>query len=196
MSTKESLPNDWREYRRLRAWQLYQHNWKQKDIAAALGVTEGAVSQWIKQARTGGGDALRHQPPPGPQPKLTEEQRTQLPDLLAKGAEHYGFRGDVWTTARVAALIKHQFGVSSHPTHGSRLLRSIKYSIQKPEEKATQSNEQAISNWKQERWPALKKKLSKKSVRSFVEMSRACLCCPWRDTPLPLWATLRSCVCH
>ena len=88
MSTQKPLPNDWREYRRLRAWQLYQADWKQKDIATALGVTEGAVSQWIKKPRACGADALLHQPPPGPQPKLTEEQRAQLPDLLAKGAEH------------------------------------------------------------------------------------------------------------
>jgi predicted transcriptional regulator len=26
-------------------------SWKQKDIAEALGVTEGAVSQWVKRAR-------------------------------------------------------------------------------------------------------------------------------------------------
>lgn len=45
MKKKESFPKDWREGRKLRAWELYQQNWKQKDIAAALGVTEGAVSQ-------------------------------------------------------------------------------------------------------------------------------------------------------
>jgi transposase len=54
----------WREYRRLRAWQLYQAGWKQKDMAKALGVTEGAVSQWMKKAKAGGVNALQHQPPP------------------------------------------------------------------------------------------------------------------------------------
>jgi transposase len=168
MSKKEPLPKDWREGRRLRAWALYQQNWKQKDIATALGVSEGAVSQWIKKAREGGADALRHQPPPGPQPKLTGEQRAQLPDLLAKGAEHYGFGGEVWTTARVAVLIKEQFGVRYHPAHCSRLLRAIKHSLQKPVELATQRDEQAIKTWKEERWPALKKKPSRKSDRSFL----------------------------
>src|SRR6476620_8201312 len=28
---------------------MYEANWKQKDIAAALGVTEGAVSQWMNK---------------------------------------------------------------------------------------------------------------------------------------------------
>ena len=34
----------------MRAWQLKRQGRKQKDIAAALGVTEGAVSQWLKRA--------------------------------------------------------------------------------------------------------------------------------------------------
>jgi transposase len=166
MSKKELLPKDWREGRRLRAWQLYEQGWKQKNIAAALGVTEGAVSQWMNRAKKDGPDALRHHPPPGPATKLTLEQRAQLPDLLARGAEHYGFRCEVWTTARVAVLIKQHFGVSYHPAHCSRLLRALKYSVQKPEEKATQRDEEAITVWKEERWPALKKKPSRKSDRS------------------------------
>ena len=32
-------PADWREARRLRAWQLAQKGWKQKDVAGSLGVT-------------------------------------------------------------------------------------------------------------------------------------------------------------
>jgi hypothetical protein len=46
MSTK-TPQLDWREWgegRRRRAWELKQQGWKQQDIAAALGVTPGAVS--------------------------------------------------------------------------------------------------------------------------------------------------------
>ncbi len=43
-------PTDWREGRRFRAWDLAQQGWKQQDIAAALGVTHGAVSQWLTRA--------------------------------------------------------------------------------------------------------------------------------------------------
>jgi predicted transcriptional regulator len=40
-----------RQWRRKRAWDLKQQGWKQRDIAHALGVSEGAVSQWLKQVR-------------------------------------------------------------------------------------------------------------------------------------------------
>jgi len=40
---------DLREYRRFRAWELHQRGWKQQTIADALGVTQGAVSQWLSR---------------------------------------------------------------------------------------------------------------------------------------------------
>jgi transcriptional regulator len=43
--TFSSQTSDWREGRRLRAFELKERGWKQTEIADALGVTEGAVSQ-------------------------------------------------------------------------------------------------------------------------------------------------------
>src|SRR5579859_8054302 len=164
MSKKSTPPSDWREARRMRAWELQEAGWKQKDIAQALGVSEGAVSQWFKKARTLGVQALRHRPPPGAQARLSAQQMKQLPALLDRGAEAFGFRGDVWTTARVVAMIKQQFGVSYHRAHGSRLLRRVKQSLQKPIQRASQRDEAAIATWKKERWPALKKRLPRKNA--------------------------------
>ncbi len=108
-------PRDWREARRLRAWELHQKGWQQKDIAEALGVTPGSVSQWLKRGREAGPEALRSRRGGGPKPRLSKAQLAELPAHLAKGAEHFGFRGDVWTQPRVAQLIKRIFGVSYHP---------------------------------------------------------------------------------
>jgi len=49
---------DWKEKRRLQALKLKQKGWKQTDIAEALGVTDGAVSQWMSRARQEGKEAL------------------------------------------------------------------------------------------------------------------------------------------
>ena len=151
-------PQDWREARRLRAWELKQEGWSHARIAAALGVTPGAVSQWMKRAADGGVAALRRRVAPGPQPKLTAEQRARLPGLLTRGAAAYGFAGDVWTTKRVAALIEREFGVRYHPAHVSRLLRAVGWSVQQPVARATQRDEAAIDAWYRERWPSLRKK--------------------------------------
>jgi transposase len=110
-TTTHPQRHDWREGRRLRAWELKQQGWTQRAIAGALGVTEGAVSQWMKRVRDGGGaEALRHRPVPGGQPKLSPAQLAELPQLLQRGAEYFGFYGAVWTGPRVATLIRRQFG--------------------------------------------------------------------------------------
>ena len=148
---------DWREERRKRAWELKQQGWKQKDIAVALGVTEGAVSQWIKCGRDGGEEALKAQPAKGATPRLTAEQQAQIPGVLAKGAPAYGFGGEVWNSRRLARAIKREFGVSYHPDHCGYLVRQMGYSMQKPTQRATQLNEKAIEHGKAHHWPRLKK---------------------------------------
>ena len=155
--TLSSQATNWREGRRLRAYELKQQGWKQTEIADALGVTEGAVSQWMKRAREEGVEGLRHKPPPGATPRLSEDERARLPELLAQGAQAHGFRGDVWTCERVAIVIRKEFGVSYHPAHVSRLLKALRQSLQKPQRRANQRDEEAIERWKEERWPSLKK---------------------------------------
>jgi transposase len=126
-------------------------------------VSKGAVSQWLKRGREEGVEALKAHPPKGVAPRLSAEQKAQIPDLLAKGAPAYGFRGDVWTARRVAEVIERTFGVSYHRDHVSRLLREAGWSRQQPVERATQRDEQAIKDWYEKRWPAMKKKRKRKN---------------------------------
>jgi len=149
---------DWREGRRLRGWELIRKGWKQKQVAEALGVTQGAVSQWIKRSNEGGVQSLRRRKAPGRKPHLSLEQKAQIPRLLEQGAQAFGFRGDIWTCGRIAQVIDNTFGVSYHPAHVSRILKDCGWSLQKPVRRATQRDEEAILRWKQERWPELKKR--------------------------------------
>lgn len=164
MMTKRK-PKDWREARRLRAWELKQQGWKQNKIAEALGVTEGAVSQWISKARDHGVEALYSRKGGGPKPRLSDEQLARLPALLEQGPAAYGFRGDVWTRPRVVTVIEREFGVTYTPQHVGNLLRKVGWSRQKPVQRASQRDEEAIEAWREERWPALKKRPNEKSER-------------------------------
>lgn len=157
-------PKDWREARRIRAWELHQKGWQQKDIAEALGVTSGSVSQWLKRGREDGPEALRSRRGGGPKPRLSKDQLAELKAHLANGAEHFGFRGDVWTQPRVTELIKREFGVSYHPSHVGRILKKLGWSRQKPITRASQRNETAIEQWRTEKWNALEKKPNEKDV--------------------------------
>ena len=134
--------------------------WRQKDVAAALGVSKGSVSQWVKRAKEGSWESLRHRKGAGARPRLTPEQRAQIPHLLAQGGESFGFLGDIWTQPRVRRRrIRRIFNVSYHSSQVGRILKDCGWSRQKPVSRATQRDEEAIYRWREERWPQIKKRL-------------------------------------
>jgi transposase len=151
------VPHHWKEARRLQAWHLKQQGWSQRQIATAMGASEGAVSQWMTRGRAGGPEALRHRPPPGARCRLTAEQLARVPALLQRGPEAYGFRGQLWTRGRIAAVLRVEFGVSYHPRHVGRLCQAMRWSPQKPARRARQRDEAAIARWHPDTWAAIKK---------------------------------------
>jgi len=164
---KNQLSNgskNWREFRRFRAWELKEKSWKQQTIAEALGVTKGAVSQWLKKAKTGGVETLRYRKRTGAPSRLTPSEKSELLELLSKGTESYGFRGEIWTCERVAEVIHRHYGVTYHPSHVSRIIRSLGWSLQKPKRRASQRDEEEIREWLEEKCPEIRKRWRKRNV--------------------------------
>lgn len=155
MEAADVAPSDWRECRRLRALHLKQHGWYQRDIAEALGVSEDAVSRWLARARVGGAEALLARPIPGRPPKLADHHRRRIPEFLWHGPEAYGFRGPVWTCARIARVIEGEFGVRYHKDHVGRLMAGLRWTPQAPVRRAIQRDEAAIRRWREDVWPDL-----------------------------------------
>jgi transposase len=155
MDAADIAPDSWREWRRLRALQLKERGWRQLDIADALGVREETVSRWLARASQGGSVALLARRSPGHPPKLTADQKRLIPEFLWHGAEAYGFRGQVWTCARIATVIEEEFGVRYHNDHVGRLLKELHWTPQVPVKRAIQRDEQAIARWRVEVWPEL-----------------------------------------
>jgi transposase len=184
-------PTDWREWRRMRAWRLKQLGWKQRDIAVALDVSAAAVSQWLAKARDDGPAALLSRPSPGHPAKLEPAQVRLIPDFLSHGAEAYGFRGEVWTCARVAKVIEEEFGVC-------RLLKELHWTPQLPIVRAIQRDDQEIERWRIEVWPRLEQEARRqRRTPVFVDESgfyllpgRVRTYAPEGQTPiLPEWQT-------
>jgi transposase len=155
MEASDFTPDGWREWRRLRSWQLKQKGWHQRDIATALGASEETVSRWLARARQGGPQTLRARFSPGRPPKLLPSQKRLIPEFLWHGAEAYGFRGEVWTCARIALVIKEEFGVNYHKDHVGRLLKELQWTPQVPIIRAIQRDEEAIRRWRAAVWPNL-----------------------------------------
>jgi transposase len=154
---KKRYAREWQEKRRERAYELAQAGWQQKAIAEALGVSKGAVSQWLSRAEKNGKAALKGHPAAGGQSKLSAEQLARLPELLKRGAEAYGYRGSVWTRARIRQVIEDEFGVRYHVDHMSFLMKKIGWTKQKPRRVSTQQNQTAVERW-QENWEQVEKR--------------------------------------
>ena len=151
-------PISWQEGRRFRAWELQQQGWKVGQIAVALGVTHGAVSQWLKRARLQGLPALAHRKPPGSPSRLTAAQQAQIPALLRRGAKAWGFESELWTRARIATVLEREFGVRYHLAHLSRLLDRWGWTLQKPARQARQRQEKKVREWRERSFPAAEKR--------------------------------------
>ena len=120
-NVSSSAARDWREGRRLRALELVAEGYRSSDVARVLGVTAGAVSQWLKRAKTcGGAAALLRRKPRGRGSRLNAEQLGQL--TLALQQAHPS--GD-WTSRRVAALISEKWGIEYSRAQVSRILKKI-----------------------------------------------------------------------
>lgn len=178
MATDAPRTLDWKQMRRWRALELKRDGSTQQEIAVALGLSKLAVSQWMAAVREHGEAGLLARPHTGATPRLTPEQWRLVPEFLSHGAEAYGFRGEVWTCARVAQLIRRQYALTYHKEHVSRLLKGLRSTPQKPAERAAQRNEREVAGWRDERWPELKKKRGASGARPSSSTNRASTCCP------------------
>src|SRR4051812_39292065 len=158
MDAAPTIPPECLEWRRYRALYLKQRGWIQRDIAEALDVSEVALSGWLARARDGGPEALQARPAPGHPPRLPSAQKRSIPELLWHGPEAYGFRGRVWTCARVARVIEEEFGVRYHKDHVGRLLKDLHWTPQQPIKRAIQRDDEAIRRWRDEVWPELRRR--------------------------------------
>src|SRR4051794_19426561 len=155
MEILPTIPPECYEWRRFRALDLKRRGWYQRDIAEAFDVSEEAVSRWLARVRDHGPEALRARPAPGRSPRLTPDQVSSIPELLWHGPEAYGFRGQVWTCARVAKVIEWEFGPRYHKDPVGRMLKGLGWTPQQPIRRAIQRDDEAIRRWREETWPGL-----------------------------------------
>jgi len=127
------------------------------EIGRRMGCHASSVLRWRNALRSGGADALKAKPASGRPSRLTARQKSRLVCFLAQGAMAHGYRTELWTTQRIAALIERRLGVKYHRNHVGKILHQVGWSHQKPERRAVERNEAAIADWKRSVWPAVKK---------------------------------------
>src|SRR4030042_5064957 len=142
---------EWETRRRV-AGSLLVEGRKIGEVAEIVAASESAVRRWGGVVEKGGGEALTAKPHPGPKPRLNEKQKRRLVKVLLAGPRKAGYRNDLWTCPRVAQVIARTFGVKYHPAHVWRILRSLGWTPQKPEQRARERDEADIRRWRSHEW--------------------------------------------
>jgi transposase len=142
----------------MRAAAMFERGASQADVARELGVSRETASQWSAAFKGGGIDALFGAGRAGRLPKLSDEQLALVQAALEKGPSANGFPTELWTLARVAAVIEKLTGVSYSTTQTWWILRErLGWSRQRPARNALEGDDEAIAAWARDRWPVVKK---------------------------------------
>jgi transposase len=144
--------------RRLRAGRMLLAGKTPAQAALAVGVARQTAYTWKALLDEGGIDALRAMPARGRPARLDEEQLQALGRALLQRPTQHGCGTELWTLKRVGVLIERLYGVKFGQTQIWRILGGLGFSVQKPERRAIERDEDGVQTWKRKTWPALKKK--------------------------------------
>ena len=147
----------------MQAAKLLNRGIRQAEVARRCKVSRESVRRWWNRIAAHGRKGLKKAGRAGRKPQLGPGQLSKLEVLLRAGAEEAGFPGGLWTLERVGQVIRNEFGVDYHPGHVWWILhKKLGWSCQRPVGRARERNEAAIRDWKENVWPALKKKPKKR----------------------------------
>lgn len=144
-------------YRRQRGGKLLAQGKGVRAVAGLLAVAPSSVARWKQARQRGGAQALQAKRHAGPTPRLSDAQKKRLVAKLLPGPRAAGYATALWTCARVAAGIRHTFGVHYPPAHVWRVLRALVWRPQQPEQRARARDEGASQHWRTRPWPRLQK---------------------------------------
>ena len=149
-----TVPETARAFCRRRSIELATSSIPTAMVADVLGVTTAAISRWRKlghpvceSAGTSGAGRPR---------KLTDEQIAELAKLLSKGATSHGWPNDLWTTKRMAEVIRKHFSVTCHPNQAWTIVtKYLGWTSQRPIQQLRAADDDETNRWLEEDYPRI-----------------------------------------
>ena len=143
--------------RRVQGARLLQSGVHPAEVARRVGVSRQSVMRWERRLKSGGLKQVARIGKRGRPAQLSDVQLSELARVLKAGSIAAGYANEMWTLARISALVEALFNVRFASSSMWSLLKRMGWSVQRPARQARQRNESDIANWKRKRWPALKK---------------------------------------
>jgi len=141
----------------------------QGEAARLLDVSRQSVNEWVAAHRRGGEAALaagKRGRRVGEKTVLSVSQQAQIARAVRdKNPDQLRLPGFLWTRALVCELIELRFGIRVSEKTAGRYLRVWGFSPQKPARRAFEQNPDAVAQWLDERYPAIKARAYREKAR-------------------------------
>lgn len=155
---------------RIRAVHRVQAGESPEIVIKALGFSRACIYNWLARYRAGGWHGLKTGKGSGRPKKLAGSQIAWIYRTIRdKNPQQLKFPFAFWTREMIASIIKKQFGIKLSVSSVGRLLRQLGFSCQKPLYRAYQQNPDAVSKWKEEVFPEIKKEAKKVGATIYFE---------------------------
>jgi transposase len=142
---------------------------KQGEAAKLFGVTRRAVSKWLKAYRTGGLQALTAKAQGRPKGgALLPWQAAQIAKtVIDHHPEQLKLPFYLWTREAVTKLIQRKFGIRVSLSTTGRYLKRWGFTPQKPVRRALEQNPQAVRNWLEREYPAIRQQAKSEKAQIY-----------------------------
>ena len=163
-----SLDHNVLEHIRLLAMERVLAGEKPSAVAKSFGIYRTSIYKWLRAYKKRGIGALKGTTAKGPTPKLTEGQRKQVRRwIIGKDPRQYGFDFGLWTRSIIAEMIHDRFNVSLTLPSIGHLLTSLDITPQKPLRRAYERDEKEVKQWKEQKYPELRKQAKDRGADIF-----------------------------
>lgn len=141
---------------------------KPRDVMKSLGFCRTSIYRWLRAYRKRGEQGLAGRKSDGPMPKLTNAQKQQVRKwIVGKDPRQWGFDFGLWTRKIVQQMVSDKFGVSLSLPSVGHLLTSLEITPQKPLRRAYERDEAAVTKWKVETYPQLRRRARENKAEIF-----------------------------
>lgn len=162
------------ERRRRLALRRLRQGHSTSEVAAFLEVDPRSVRRWAAVHAESGSRGLAARAAAGRPCKLDYTQEKVVHRWLACRPQEFGFATDLWTTRRLAALIRDAFGVDFNTRYLCDWLGRRGYTPQKPQRVPRERDERRIRGWRRRDWPRIQKKCATSAEAWFSSTKAGC----------------------
>lgn len=160
------------ERRRLKAGSYFKQGKSQAFVAQKFSVSTAATCKWYAKWKKDKERGLL-QGKYGRISKMSPRQEKQIQKGILNGPLKCGYDTDYWTLRRLTDYIRKETAISYRDRSVWHTLERFGFSCQKPERRARERDEKAITTWVKTTWPMVKKGASKTTQPLAFSMNPA-----------------------